>query len=499
MKTYAGIDLGSNATKIKIVQFDGTSISTLENLVVNLPLGDEVFKTGIIGRESLEEIISILFHFKSLLKMYDVKNCIAVATGAFRVSTNSNYVVDMIERKTGIKVEIIEDTVEKFLTYKSAKELLPNYSKYRKGGTVLVELTSYGSDVTILSKNKIIRNDEIGLGSQKLIDKLNSYRRETTLYLESLEIFIKTKMEYIVKIIKKKELTNFGILGGEIDFIKKMFFKDNLVASKKEFMALYKSILNKESFYSEKIYEAGIEWDEILVNLLFVKVFLELLNVDELIMPSLSLRDGLVSHLIDLDNPGLKRYEIFNEDPFSVTLRLAKRFGVSVSHIRYMASTTRKIMSAIADEYNFDENDKKIMRHSSYLYQIGKSINVNDYFNSSSTIIKGMRIYSLSKKDVNRISKIVSFLGLMQEGDISVYKKNLLTLRMAAILFLAYTLDASKRQAIKINNAYLSGEKLVIVYSSKDNIFVEKDLIKKAKTVFMEVFGISIVMRDKNV
>ena len=48
---FAAIDLGSNAIKLKIIQVNGENIETLEDLVVEIPLGDDVFMSNAVQLE----------------------------------------------------------------------------------------------------------------------------------------------------------------------------------------------------------------------------------------------------------------------------------------------------------------------------------------------------------------------------------------------------------------------------------------------------------------
>ena len=159
---FAAIDLGSNALKLKIVQVNRGEMETLEDLSVQIPLGDEVFLSNTIQLETVKEAIETLHYFKKTMETYGVIHYKAVATSALREAENSKNIVEIIRMKTGLEVEVVEDTIEKFLTYKSMRDKLPNYKEVRKGA-LLVEVNSGSCDISIYNQNKLIKNDEIKL------------------------------------------------------------------------------------------------------------------------------------------------------------------------------------------------------------------------------------------------------------------------------------------------------------------------------------------------
>lgn len=499
MQVYAGIDIGSNATKLKIVQHNNSSINTLEDMVIELQLGDEVFKYNRISEKSIDRLISVLKHFSSLIDMYGVSKVFAVATGALRVANNQRIIVDTVKRKTDIDITIIEDTTEKYLTYKSAKDIFKDYDKYRKEGTVFIELTSYGCDVTLFNNGKMMRNDEIGIGSQHLLNISHSYSKKTTKFIDVLQDYIKTKIEYIIKTLRRKGISNFAVLGGELNSIQSIFLKPGLYIEKEDFLNIFRKVANKEQKYIDKAFEKGMDWYMLIVNLVFIKVFFDIVEIERIILPNITLRDGLISHMIDRDKRGLNLYKDLNEDPFHVTRQISKRFGINTKHANFVEEVSSSITRALKNSYLFTDADIRRIRHSSYLHEIGKSLNLREYFNASSSMVKSMRIFSLSQKEINEIAETISILGKFVNKEQDVYKNKLKSLRLSAILYLSDILDASKRQRIKVKNIYLIKNTIYIDYIKKKDIIIEEEMLEDARKVFKEVFGLKIKMRLENV
>ena len=205
---FAAIDLGSNAIKLKIIQVNGAQIETLEDLAVEIPLGDDVFLSNAVRLETVKEAVETLNYFKQILESYGMVNYKAVATSALREAENSKNIIEIIRMKTGLEIEVVEDTIEKFLTYKSIRDKMDNYKDIRKGA-LLVEVNSGSFDISIYNQNKLVKNDEIKLGLKNIKHILIDLENRTTNYALVLKELIQTRTSHIWPSIQSKKLSHF--------------------------------------------------------------------------------------------------------------------------------------------------------------------------------------------------------------------------------------------------------------------------------------------------
>lgn len=494
----AGIDLGSNAVKLKIVQYQDGLIKKLEDISTELPLGDEVFRGRIIGDDSTEKLLSILEYFSTLMKEYDVDHSMAVATSSFRRAHNRLFISDLIRRRTGIHLKIIEDSYEKFLTYKSMKDSVDDYERYRKKGTVLVELTSGGCDITLYRNGKLLRNDEIGIGSQALKNKLKAFLKSTPNYMDALESFIETKIDYISKLLKKKSIQHYLAVGGEIKTIRDTFFEGEQSILREDFLSFFDRVKVDNTELIEKSIASDRDWHEMLASIIFFKVFLEILGCREIVIPEISLRDGLIAQLIDELYPEEKRYEAFNEDPFHASYMIAKRFGIHTTHAKYLEQGSLKILEALSEDFNFDQEDRATLRHASHLHEIGKSIDLTNYYQASMNMVKGMRLFSLSEAQQERIYQVLSIMNAYYGEKDSYFGKPLKDVQLASVLLLMDALDASKNQSMRIMDVEHKKETLIIHHKKLDDMTIEKEALEEVRPLVSQVFGLKLLLEERS-
>ena len=124
------IEIGSNLIHCKIVQRRGNMLQVLENIEHDLMLGKDTFSTGKISFEKLDEVYRIINKFIILAKGYGIneKDIKTIATTAVREAKNKDYIVDQIKVKTGLKINIMDDSEEKFHNYKNLIKILDSKS-----------------------------------------------------------------------------------------------------------------------------------------------------------------------------------------------------------------------------------------------------------------------------------------------------------------------------------------------------------------------------------
>ena len=116
IKKYAAIDIGSNAIRVLISNVIETKegVSFQKNALVRAPirLGEDSFTLGEISKKSLKRMVNAMKAFKLLMKVHGVSYYRAFATSALREANNSRNVVELVKKKSGIKIEIIDGRKE---------------------------------------------------------------------------------------------------------------------------------------------------------------------------------------------------------------------------------------------------------------------------------------------------------------------------------------------------------------------------------------------------
>ena len=108
---YAAIDIGSNAVRLLIKSINPETAEQLftKELLLRVPLrlGEEVFTQGEIPASKAKKLLRLMKAYRQLMKIYEVDAYRACATSAMRDAANGKEVIETINRKSGIRIDII--------------------------------------------------------------------------------------------------------------------------------------------------------------------------------------------------------------------------------------------------------------------------------------------------------------------------------------------------------------------------------------------------------
>ena len=148
--TIASIDLGTNTILLLIAKLD------FKNKKIHVIFEDqkiprigEGLKPGSpISKNKEKRLLDILEFYKNLANHYQCEHILVTATNAFRIASNSDYLVKKISKMFNLKVNIISGEEEAELTFlgcTSEIELDTNVAVIDIGG---------GSTEIVLGKNR---------------------------------------------------------------------------------------------------------------------------------------------------------------------------------------------------------------------------------------------------------------------------------------------------------------------------------------------------------
>ena len=117
LKKYAAIDIGSNAMRlliVNIVEQEGKEPQFNKSSLVRVPirLGQDAFTVGEITEENIERMCDAMTAFHLLMKVHKVQSYRAFATSAMREAYNGKEIVDLIQEKANVTIEIIDGKKE---------------------------------------------------------------------------------------------------------------------------------------------------------------------------------------------------------------------------------------------------------------------------------------------------------------------------------------------------------------------------------------------------
>jgi exopolyphosphatase / guanosine-5'-triphosphate,3'-diphosphate pyrophosphatase len=293
----AAIDIGSNAARLLITDVSinngKTEFNKLNLVRVPLRLGFDVFDRKEITPEKTKMILHTIKAYKHLIEAYGVRHLKAAATSAMRDAVNAQEVIDLVERETGIAIEVISGGFEASLIYEN--HIAENLDKDH--AYLYIDVGGGSTELTFFAGNKLVFSASFNIGTIRLLkhqvtdaqwDNMKDYvRRETRDYFSNIiAIGSGGNINKIFSVSKRKEGKSLPLE------LLKDYHKEFSSFSLADRMRLYKLREDRA--------------DVIVPALLIYINVMRWANAPEIFVPKIGLADGLIQHLYaDLKKSGV--------------------------------------------------------------------------------------------------------------------------------------------------------------------------------------------------
>ena len=284
---FGAIDIGSNGVRLLIsrpLQEDTLKPEWKKVEFTRLPirLGDDVFSTKEIGKKKLDLLTKAVKAFSLLLDIYNVDFYRACATSAMRDAKNSDKIVKLIKKETGITIDIITGNVESKLIMNAFLHLLP------KAETFLhVDVGGGSTELTLIQENKALVGKSFNIGTVRARE--NKIKPEE---YDKMHAWIKEHVTWVPK------LKGVGT-GGNIHK-----FGELAGVAQGNYMKLQKLVELTEDIEAidlhERVYHLKLNPDRAEVIDVAGRIYMDIFkrtNITDILTPYHGLKDGIIQDL----------------------------------------------------------------------------------------------------------------------------------------------------------------------------------------------------------
>lgn len=288
IKKYAAIDIGSNAMRLliaNIIEEEGKETLFSKSSLVRVPirLGQDAFTVGEISEDNIDRMVDAMKAFKLLMKVHKVEKYMACATSAMREAYNGKEVVEIIKKKSDIKIEIIDGKREAaIIATTDLHYLLKTENTY-----LYVDVGGGSTEFSLFSSGKMVVSKSFKAGTVRLLNEVVS-----DIVWHEIEKWIRSNTENF------ENITLIGS-GGNINKIFKMSGKMEDKPLSYIYLNSQYAFLNALT-YEQRISELGLNPDRADVIIPALRVYLNAMKwsgARSIYVPKIGLSDGIVKAL----------------------------------------------------------------------------------------------------------------------------------------------------------------------------------------------------------
>ncbi|MGN0278748.1 MAG: exopolyphosphatase [Lachnospiraceae bacterium] len=508
MKTFAAIDVGSYELAMKIFEISSRNgIREIDHIRQRIDLGTDTFATGKISYERVDELCRTLREYGDIMKGYRVDDYKAYGTSAIRETENTMIVLDQIAQRTGIRIEVLSNSEQRFLDYKSIASKGEAFNRIIEKGTAIVDIGGGSIQVSLFDQDALVTTQNMKLGVLRLQDQIGRLNIRPGQYEMILDEMISSQLAVFKKLyLKDREIENIIVVD---DYISAVVGKN---VSGLEQESIETSAIGHflERVQDKSFQDVAVRLDmpEENVPLLCISGILinriaQLMGARLIWVPGVSLCDGMAYEYGE-KNKIIKEDHDFEQDILACARNISKRYMGS----RRRSETLEKIALTIYDSMNkvhgLSKRERLLLRIATLLHDCGKYISLVNLGECSYNIIMSTEIIGLSHMEREIVANVVKYnhmdfdyyAVMRQQG--SVDREAYLTIaKLTAILKIANGLDRSHKQKFKDVKTTLKDQQLIITVDSSVDITLEKGLFTRRAEFFEEVYSVKPVIRQR--
>ena len=503
----AVVDIGATAIRMVIAQLgeDG-EWQRLDRATKPVGLGRDVFMTGSLGRETMQQAISILQSFRELLDGWQVPTSAirVIATSAIREARNRDTFVDRVAVRTGLKIEIVEGIEENQLTFLAVQHAVaPMKSLFSRASSMIIEVGGGTTEIMLLHRGKMVAAHSLRIGTVRLEqagrplwtsgDQIEDFLREN----------IRVSQELLDSELKLERVKYFVAVGGDARQVAHAIGtreeEHYWVIDRPAFDRYLDELQNRS--VDEIVRTNNITYNEaegLVPALLLYRLFLECTSAEQLIVPDVSIREGvLISYALGSEWAVERQ---FYGQVVASAHSLARRYSFDEAHALHVTELSLSIFDQLTEEHAMDRRARLLLEVSGILHDIGTYIRASGHHKHGQYIIQNSEIFGISRDDLRVIANVVryhrrstpasshpEYIALRGEQRIQV-------LKLAAILRIADALDRGHAQRITAVQVELVEGDVVLHCTYQGDISIERYGFQAKADMFEEVFGLNVMI-----
>lgn len=507
--TFAAIDVGSYELAMKIYEISSKNgLREIDHIRHRIELGTDSYLTGKISNERIDELCRHLKEFKKIMTSYRVDAYKAYGTSAIREVENSLILLEQIRTRTGIIIEVLSNSEQRFLDYKSVASKGQVFQNIIEKGTVFIDIGGGSTQVSLFDKDSLITTQNIRPGVLRMREELGKMSYKSYQLDEIVDEIIGGRMQNFKELfIGDLEIENIIIVD---DYVSRVLQKDFLKMSKKGhisadvFLEFVNNLKRKKS--QEIATVLGIPEEKaglLYLSALMIKHMIKVLGAKMLWAPGVVLCDGITYEYAE-KNKLVTLPHNFEQDILACAKGINRRYCCNEHQTIEREQIALTLFDYLKKVHGLSKRDRLLLQLAVILNECGRYISLANVGESSYNIVMATEMIGLSHQERETVAYVVKYatepfeyyntLGLVTTLDKESYLK---IAKLTAILRLVNGLDLSHKGKFETIKAALKDDSLIITIETNEDMTLEFGMIEASARFFEEVYNIKPVIKQK--
>ncbi len=506
-RLVAVIDIGAIGIRILVAEVQPSGdFRVVDRAERPVSLGRGVFTNGTISREAMAQSLEILQRFREMIEGWKIsrRNVRVLATSALREARNRDTFIDRVELRTGLKISVIEGVEANRLTYVAVRHALADQPEpLARSNSMIVEVGGGSTEIMLLEHGRMVSAHSLSVGTVRMEPQLKNVFGSADQLLQFLEENVRTTTEILNSDMPLRNVSTLVVVGSDARLAAQHVGEPT---------GEHTSVISREAFerFCDRIQslsvqgcvrELGIPYadaESLIPALLINRMLLQETAATRVIVPDVSIRDGVLLSLAQGPDPALQRE--FNAQVVASALNLGRKYRFDERHSRHVARLALRLFDELAAEHGLGPFPRLLLRVAALLHDIGVFIAATGHHKHGQYLVASSEIFGLDRDDIAVVSNVVRYHrkampAATHVGFVALPRsRRIVVMKLAAILRVADALDRGHKQRVRGFEVEKRGDELVLHCNAQGDTSVERFGIGLKADMFEEVFGMKVVL-----
>ena len=331
VKTFAAIDIGSYELAMKIFEVSqARGMREIDHIRHSIDMGTETYGTGKLSYERVDELCHVLREFSDIMKSYQVEEYQAYGTSAIRESRNRAILIDQIEQRTGIHIDVLGNSEQRFLDYKSIAFQGEGFQKIIENGTAILDIGGGSIQISLFDNDTLVSTQNMRMGVLRLQERLDHLDVGYSQYEMLIREIVESQMNIYNKLyLKDRQIKSIIVVDDYISALVARKAKDGQkggFADKKTMEYFARLCRTKSLSELSKALDMPEETIFLLmISMILLRCIMENMGAEQIWAPGVTLSDGIAYEYAE-KNKIITSTHDFEKDIIACAKNISKRY-----------------------------------------------------------------------------------------------------------------------------------------------------------------------------
>lgn len=497
--TVAVVDCGTSSVRTTIAELRGPEQKILEELRYPIDL-TPAFTSEKIDRAAMEAVVEAFSATATAARGYGVECLRAVGTSALREATNADVLVELVRGRTGVDLEIIDAGEEARLYVAALRQLLRQEGVELAGSTLMMDVGGGGTSVSLLREGRLVFSVDEHFGTVRLIRQFGNLADGSDFGV-TIDRFSLGAAKMMLSRLPKGSIDHLVVNGGDVRRLLEVLgvpHEGEIAKLPAKPVGAWQQKMQRLS-PRDRAAACGIDndfsADLLLPAAAIIHHLCQFTGKDHVLVPRLTLRDGLLADLHPLEGDQAAADETLRAE----ARQLVTRFGGDLAYAESTASLATQIFDQTVDLHHLGQRQRMLLEFAALVHDIGSYLNVRNRHKHTMYLIQAVDIAGLTAEEKDLVAHIARYhrrsppQGHHESFQALPRRNRVIVSHLAAILRIAYGLDVERTQRIRRLRCEVDGARFLI-HVDRRQIALERWSLMGKNQLFEEAFGLKVVV-----